>query len=138
MRKVPAATPERSETSLIERPFIPGSTRYVQAVEGSSSSHLADTDDHMPRTILLTGATGYIGGRLAPELLARGHRVRCLVRNPAKADLPAAAEIVKGDIVSGEGLHEALQGADVAYYLVHSMGGSGGDFAERDRQAARN
>ena len=92
----------------------------------------------MPRTILLTGATGYVGGRLAPELLAAGHRVRCLVRSPEKADLPDGAEIVKGDLVSGAGLHEALQGADVAYYLVHSMGGSGGDFAERDRQAARN
>src|SRR3954452_121688 len=93
----------------------------------------------MPRTILLTGATGYIGGRLAPELLAHGHRVRCLVRNPDKADLPDGAEVIKGDLSSGEGLHEALQGADVAYYLVHSMGGGGSaDFAERDRQAASN
>src|SRR4051812_10436125 len=80
----------------------------------------------MPRTILLTGATGYIGGRLAPDLVARGHRVRCLVRNPDKADLPDGAEVVQGDLVSGEGLHEALQGADLAYYLVHSMGGGSG------------
>src|SRR3954465_4135207 len=122
MRKVPAATPVRSETSLIDRPFIPGSTKYVQAVE-VSSSFPCDTAHEMPRTILLTGATGYIGGRLAPELLAHGHRVRCLGRTPEKADLPDGAELVKGDLVSGDGLDEALQGADVAYYLVHSMGG---------------
>jgi uncharacterized protein YbjT (DUF2867 family) len=92
----------------------------------------------MPRTILLTGATGYIGGRLAPELLRRGHRVRCLVRDPDRAELPEGAELLRGDLVSGDGLDEALRGADVAYYLVHSMGGSGGDFAERDRRAACN
>src|SRR4051794_41814547 len=92
----------------------------------------------MPRTILLTGATGYIGGRLAPELLRRGHRVRCLVRDPDRAELPEGAELLRGDLVSGDGLDEALRGADVAYYLVHSMGGSGGDLAERDRRAAGN
>src|SRR3954453_1299998 len=150
MRSVPAATPVRSETSLMERPFIPGSTHYVQAVEGSSSSLVrlpirpsgaqsSNRDTRpMPSTITLTGATGYIGGARPPELLARGHRVRCLVRSPDKADLPDGVEVVKGDLLSGEGLDAALQGADVAYYLVHSMGGPNGDFAERDREAARN
>src|SRR4051794_28676465 len=89
-----------------------------------------------PQTILLTGATGYIGGRLAPELLRRGHRVRCLVRRPERARLPDGVEVVRGDLVSGEGLREALEGADAAFYLVHSMGGDG-DFAERDSRAAR-
>jgi uncharacterized protein YbjT (DUF2867 family) len=89
--------------------------------------------------VLLTGATGYIGGRLLPRLLEDGHRVRCLVRNPdrARQQLPAEAAIVGGDVVSGQGVAEALAGIDVAYYLVHSMGAGGGDFAQRDRDAAR-
>jgi uncharacterized protein YbjT (DUF2867 family) len=92
-----------------------------------------------PKTILLTGATGYVGGRLLPELLHHGHRVRCLVRNPDTADLPKGAEVAKGDVIEGTGLAEALEGVDVAYYLIHSMGrGNGGDFAERDRRGAEN
>lgn len=85
--------------------------------------------------ILLTGATGYIGGRLLPRLLDDGHRVRAVARHPERATLPDGVEVVKGDVVSGAGIDDALAGADVAYYLVHSMGGSG-DFAERDREAA--
>jgi uncharacterized protein YbjT (DUF2867 family) len=88
------------------------------------------------KTILLTGATGYVGGCLAPRLLAEGHRVRCLVRRPERADLPPGAEIVQGDVVRGDGLDDALAGVDVAFYLVHSMGGDGADFADRDRRAA--
>lgn len=89
-------------------------------------------------TILLTGATGYVGGALLPALLDDGHDVRCLVRNPEKADLPAGVTVVKGDVVTGEGLAEALDGVGVTYYLVHSMEGSAGqDFAARDRDAAR-
>ncbi|HEY8583049.1 MAG TPA: NAD(P)H-binding protein [Capillimicrobium sp.] len=86
--------------------------------------------------ILLTGATGYVGGKLLPRLLDAGHTVRCLARDPAKAQLPAGADVRQGDVVSGEGVAAALDGADVAYYLVHSMGGSGHDFVARDRQAA--
>ncbi|HET6506612.1 MAG TPA: NAD(P)H-binding protein [Baekduia sp.] len=92
------------------------------------------------RTILLTGATGSIGGVLLPRLLDAGHEVRCLVRDPARARarLPDAATVVAGDVVTGQGLDEAARDADVAYYLVHSMGGGAGkDFARRDRQAAR-
>jgi uncharacterized protein YbjT (DUF2867 family) len=89
--------------------------------------------------VLLTGATGYIGGRLLPRLLDDGHAVRCLVRNPDRArdTLPDAAEIARGDVVSGDGVAQALEGVEVAYYLVHSMGAGGGDFADRDRTAAR-
>jgi uncharacterized protein YbjT (DUF2867 family) len=92
-----------------------------------------------PKTILLTGATGYVGGALLPTLLEAGHRVRCLVRDPTRADgLPGEADVVQGDVVAGTGLREALEGVDVAYYLVHSMGGGGGeDFAARDRRAAQ-
>jgi uncharacterized protein YbjT (DUF2867 family) len=93
-----------------------------------------------PRTILLTGATGSIGGVLLPCLLDAGHEVRCLVRDRdrARSRLPDRATLVEGDVLTGAGLDEAARGADVAYYLVHSMGGgSGEDFAERDRRAAR-
>ncbi|MFL5845028.1 MAG: NAD(P)H-binding protein [Solirubrobacteraceae bacterium] len=85
--------------------------------------------------VLVTGATGYVGGQLIPVLLERGHEVRALARNPDKADLPEGVEVFKGDVLSGDGLAAALDGVDVAYYLVHSMGGDGG-FAERDRQGA--
>jgi uncharacterized protein YbjT (DUF2867 family) len=92
-----------------------------------------------PKTIVLTGATGYVGGRLLPALLDAGHDVRCVVRRPERADLPDGARVVRGDVLSGDGLDAALDGADVAYYLVHSMGGANGDgdFAGRDRRAAR-
>jgi uncharacterized protein YbjT (DUF2867 family) len=88
------------------------------------------------RRILLTGATGYVGGRLLPELLSAGHQVRCLVRNPDGAGLDPRAEVVQGDLLEAESLDEALHGVDVAYYLVHSMGSGADDFAERDRRAA--
>jgi uncharacterized protein YbjT (DUF2867 family) len=94
-------------------------------------------------TVLLTGATGYVGGRLAPRLAADPVvELRCLVRDPSRAHLPAGARAVQGDALTGAGLQEALAGVDVAYYLIHSMGGparrgrGGEDFAARDRQAA--
>ena len=90
----------------------------------------------MPKTVLVTGATGYVGGELLPKLTERGLDVRALARNPDKADL--GVPTYKGDVISGEGLDEALDGVDVAFYLVHSMEGKGGDFAERDRRGARN
>lgn len=84
------------------------------------------------QTILVTGATGYVGGRLIEQLGDRN--VRALARDPARASLPV--EVVRGDVVSGAGLDRALDGVDVAYYLVHAMGARG-DFAERDRRGAR-
>ena len=92
-----------------------------------------------PGPVLVTGATGYVGSELIPELLRRDVRVRALAREPARADLPAQVDARKGDAVSGAGLHEALDGCRTAYYLIHSMGrGSGEDFAARDREAAVN
>ncbi|WP_338703141.1 SDR family oxidoreductase [Streptomyces sp. Q6] len=87
---------------------------------------------------LVTGATGYIGGRLVPELLSAGHRVRCLARTPAKLrDHPWAedAEIVRGDVLDAESVGAALRDVDVAYYLVHALG-TGKDFERTDREAA--
>ena len=86
---------------------------------------------------VVTGATGYIGGRLAPRLAAEGHEVRCVVRTPEKMrDVPWArqVEIVRGDVLDEESMHAACRGADVLYYLVHSLSESG--FAAVDRQAA--
>lgn len=88
---------------------------------------------------LVTGATGYIGGRLVPELLDAGHRVRCLARTPVKLrDHPWAgrAEVVRGDVTDEESVRAAMAGVDVAYYLVHSLG-SAKDFERTDREAAR-
>ncbi|MET8832111.1 SDR family oxidoreductase [Streptomyces sp. NPDC004610] len=89
-------------------------------------------------TCLVTGASGYIGGRLVPELLDAGYRVRCLVRTPAKLrDHPWAdrVEIVRGDVTDPGSLAEVMDGIDVAYYLVHALG-SGSGFEETDRRAA--
>lgn len=88
--------------------------------------------------VLVTGATGYIGGRLVPELLAAGHTVRCLARTPSKlADLPwrGEVEVVAGDVTDAASVRAALEGIDAAYFLVHSMGGAA-DFAAQDRLAA--
>ncbi|USX50138.1 SDR family oxidoreductase [Lentzea sp. HUAS12] len=86
---------------------------------------------------LVTGATGYLGGRLVPRLLAEGHQVRCLVRSPEKLrDVPWAAdvEIVRGDVLGD--LDEAMRDVEVVHYLVHSLQSK--DFADADRKAAEN
>ncbi|MBP8275156.1 MAG: NAD(P)H-binding protein, partial [Acidobacteria bacterium] len=90
--------------------------------------------------ILLTGATGYIGGRLVPLLLERGCRVRCLVRDPSRLEgrpWHAQVEIVAGDVLQANGLAAAMEGVSAAYYLVHSMA-AGADFHARDVTAATN
>ncbi|MEV6549081.1 SDR family oxidoreductase [Streptomyces sp. NPDC051597] len=95
--------------------------------------------DDGPELVLVTGATGYIGGRLVPELLDAGYRVRCLARTPRKLrDHPWAGhvETVRGDVTDAESVGAALRGVDVAYYLVHSLG-TGRSFETTDRSAAR-
>lgn len=90
--------------------------------------------------ILVTGATGYIGGRLVPRLLELGYRVRCLVRDPVRLQgrsWQSAVEIVAGDVLQAETLAPAMRGVTEAYYLVHSLGG-GADFHQHDLIAASN
>jgi uncharacterized protein YbjT (DUF2867 family) len=88
--------------------------------------------------ILVTGATGYIGRSLIPQLAEAGHRVRGMVRRLDAEQTPAGVELVRGDVLDAASLGPALAGIDVAYYLVHSMGGGEKGFRERDRAAARN
>ncbi len=96
--------------------------------------------------ILLTGATGFVGGRLLRTLSDRGFSPRCMVRSLEKfrrrfPDYPAGC-LYEGDLFGSETLARALEGVELAYYLVHSMGGRSlfnvAEFAERDRLAARN
>lgn len=87
--------------------------------------------------VLVTGATGFVGGRLVPELVAAGHEVRALVRDRGRYDAPAGVTVFEGDVLDRGSFEEALDGVDVAYYLIHSMH-AGEDFAERDRRAATN
>ena len=92
----------------------------------------------MPLTVLVTGATGYIGGRLVPRLLADGHRVRALTRSASRLrDLPWAGQVetVQGDVLEPADVARALARVDVAYYLVHSIG-TGAEFEDTDRRAA--
>jgi len=92
------------------------------------------------RLVLITGATGYVGGRLLPRLLEAGYRVRCLARDPARLEgrpWLEQVEVVEGDVLEPETLPAAMQGVDAAYYLIHSMSGSA-DFHERDLSAAGN
>ena len=96
-------------------------------------------DSDLDKVILVTGATGYIGGRLVPRLLDTGRRVRCLARDPSRlAGRPwhDQVETVRGDVLDAASLAPALAGVHTAYYLIHSLG-VGEEFHERDLRAAR-
>ena len=89
--------------------------------------------------VAVIGATGYVGGRLVPELLAAGHDVRCLARNPdrlAGVDWRGDVDVVAADVLDQRSLEEALVGIEAVYYLVHAMGQTG-DFEHADRLGAR-
>ena len=88
--------------------------------------------------ILITGTSGAIGAALTRSL-AGTHQLRALSRDPLRVDAPTGVEVVRGDAVSGDGLDRALEGIEVAYYLIHSMEPAGpASFVERDRAAARH
>ncbi len=92
------------------------------------------------KQILVTGATGYVGGRLVPRLIEAGYNVRCLVRDPGRLEgrpWLERVEVVQGDVLRAETLPAAFQNISVAYYLIHGMQG-GKVYAERDMVAARN
>ena len=91
------------------------------------------------RLILVTGATGYVGGRLLNELQRRRHRVRCLARRPdfISPRITPPTEIIKGDVFDPESLDRAMAGVHTAYFLVHSLAAAG-SFEENDRIAAEN
>lgn len=93
------------------------------------------------KRILVTGATGYVGGRLVLRLLESGYLVRCLVRSPRKLESRSwrddpRVEVVQADLADADGLDTHLQGCDAAFYLVHAMISAGSDFAQRDQAMA--
>ncbi len=100
---------------------------------------MTSSNSHQNPSILLTGATGYIGGRLLKELENLDYSVSCLTRRPGplQTRVSSNTQVFKGDVLDATTLDEALKGIDVAYYLVHSMG-SKSDFEEEDRAAAIN
>lgn len=90
--------------------------------------------------VAVIGSTGYVGGRLIPELLAAGHEVRCLARTPERlsgVDWREEVEVRTADVLDLDSLNEALIGIDAIYYLVHAMGNDG-DFEKTDRLGAKN
>ena len=90
--------------------------------------------------ILVTGATGTIGGKLVPRLVERGHQVTCITREPKRLDHYNWQEVnvVKADVLDIESLRRVMQGIEVAYYLIHSMGGGKRGFIQRDEAGAKN
>ena len=102
---------------------------------------MATPDHDDPPMILLTGGSGYVGGRLLPLLERQGVKLRCLARNPEKLkpQVKPTTEVAAGDVLDPTSLERALVGVHTAYYLVHLMSGAGSnDFERDDRQAALN
>jgi uncharacterized protein YbjT (DUF2867 family) len=97
------------------------------------------SDEGTSKLILLTGATGYVGGHLLAALREDRRSVRCLARRPErlKSVDSDGIQVVKGDVLDPISIRQAMEGVDSAYYLVHSMAGEG-SFEERDREAAQN
>src|SRR5688500_2846911 len=127
----------RSISRATARPMIPAPT-----IARSASLCTARGYEGRSMRILVTGITGYVGGALAPRLLAEGHDVRGLARGRVGPDLAAlGVPVVRGDAVSGAGLDEALEDVDVAYYLIHSMetvAADAGAFGAREERSATN
>ena len=120
---------------------IIGTRRSFPNRDDRDADNDADAETADRPMILLTGGSGYVGGRLIPMLEQQGVKLRCLARNPDKlrARVKEATEVVRGDVLDRPSLDVALRDVHTAYYLVHLMSGSGSkDFEREDRQAARN
>ena len=100
---------------------------------------MESSGNHSTPQVLLTGTTGYVGGRLLKAFEQQGRPVRCLVRHPEflHSRVGPHTEVVRGDVFEPDSLRPALAGIQTAYYLIHSMG-VGRGFEERDRQAAHH
>jgi uncharacterized protein YbjT (DUF2867 family) len=106
-------------------------------------NNLSKSDAGRKSILVVTGATGYVGGRLVPLLLAAGYQVRCLVREPRKLDAKSwrnlsCVEVLQVDLFDVEAVSSAMRGADAAYYLVHSMIAHGADYRQEDNKLARS
>lgn len=105
----------------------------------SSEKNRNEYNKGLMKNILVTGATGYIGGRLIPRLLEKGHNVRCMVRDAEriKGRWPEA-EVVYGDVSKFDSIDKCFNGIDIAYYLIHSMSAGEKNFVDLDLKAAEN
>ena len=102
---------------------------------------MASSPPSSPSTVLVTGATGYVGGRLVPCLLREGLRVRCFVRDAERLRAQPwgdQVEVAVGDALEAETVPPAMADVDAVYYLIHSLGSGEDEFAKRDRRAATN
>jgi uncharacterized protein YbjT (DUF2867 family) len=134
----PSNWPRRK--NILQNPAPGGVLAAEDGGESWSNKKSKGLSVDIGRLVLIAGATGYVGGCLAPRLLERGYRVRVLARDPrllsGRLWLPQV-EVVQGDLFSPELIDKAMQGVSAAYYLVHNMA-SGRNYFEREMDAARN
>jgi uncharacterized protein YbjT (DUF2867 family) len=128
-------------SSSASSPLSPGDAPARDGAPARTGAPAASGDGAAAPRVLVSGATGYIGGRLVPRLLHGGYRVRCFVRDRRRlAGRPwrDRVEVAEGDALQYDTLPAALDGCHTAYYLIHSLGSGEGTFAARDRRAATN
>ena len=118
---------------MTRRPVMPNERTAPSTTPAPTASSIGT------RLVLVTGASGYVGGRLVRALDKRGERVRCLARRPqdVAARVSPGIEVVGGDVLDAPSLERALESVDTAFYLVHGMG-SRSDFRDQDRRGATN